>query len=422
MIHQLAENESQQRSFYRILQNQRMEIEELKAYICSDCYRQVESGSHYLVIQDTTQPNFDRNKANIRDRTGLGVIADRSSLGFFLHASLVVEANSGQSIGFSDIQTWSREMAMPTKTERNYKSLPIEQKESMRWLRATQQSVEGLKSASKVTIIADREGDISELFERRGKADLLIRSRDNRLLSEGKLYDYLSSQPPAGSFELALKGDARKETQSRVAQIEVRFVKVHLTPKSLKDKRIEVYALEARETNPPTPQQAILWRLLTTHPIESLQQACQIIDWYHSRWNIEQVFRLIKHKGLNVEGSDLETGKALIVMTLMALFAASKVMLLHIASKQEEPQPIAKTFTEDQIACLKVLNQKYEGNTQRQKNNYPHDSLQWCYWVIGRMGGWKPQEKQAGVISLFRGYQQFYNIYQGWLLAKQFVS
>jgi hypothetical protein len=63
----------------------------------------------------------------------------------------------------------------------------------MRWLRPTQKSVEGLKSASKVTIIADREGDISELFERRGQADLLIHSRNNRLLSEGKLHEYLAS-------------------------------------------------------------------------------------------------------------------------------------------------------------------------------------------------------------------------------------
>jgi hypothetical protein len=69
----------------------------------------------------------------------------------------------------------------------------------------------------------------------------------------------------AGSFELALKGDAHKETQ-----IEVRHVKVHLTHKSLKGKSIAVNALEAREINPPRPQQAILWRLLTTHPIGSL--------------------------------------------------------------------------------------------------------------------------------------------------------
>lgn len=399
-----------------------MEIDELKSYIYSDCHRQVEASSHYLVIQDTTQPNFERNRANISDTTGLGVIADKQSLGFFLHASLVVEARSGRCIGFSDIQTWSRSALMPSKTERSYKSLPIEEKESIRWLEATQKSVKGLKAADKVTIIADREGDISELFDRRGQAELLIRSRDNRLTNEGKLYEFLASQPLSGSFELALKGDSRKQTQARVAQIEVRYTKVHLQPKSLKGKSIEVYALEAREKNPPSPQQAILWRLLTTHSIESFQQACQIIGWYHCRWNIEQVFRLIKHQGLNVEDSDLETGKALIVMTLMALFVASKIMLLHMTSKQEEPQPIAKTFSEDQLACLSVLNKKYEGNTQRQKNNYPPDSLQWCYWVIARMGGWKPQEKQAGVISLFRGYQYFYNVYQGWLLAKQFVS
>lgn len=140
------------------------------------------------------------------------------------------------------------------------------------------------------------------------------------------------------------------------------------------------------------------------------------------RWNIEQIFRIIKQKGLAVEESDLETGKGLILMTLMALFTASKVILLHLSSKEEKLQPIKQTFTKEERECLQMICQKYEGNTQRQKNNYPKDSLQWCYWVVARLGGWKPQEKQAGVITLFRGWNEFKKIYSGWELALKFVS
>jgi hypothetical protein len=57
VIHQLAEDEAQQRSFYRLLANERVETEEIKQYLYGDCKRQVEAGQHYLVIQDTTQPN-----------------------------------------------------------------------------------------------------------------------------------------------------------------------------------------------------------------------------------------------------------------------------------------------------------------------------------------------------------------------------
>ena len=54
---QLGEDESQQRSFYRLLHNDRLSTDDIKAYLYADCQRQVEAGQHYLVIQDTTQPN-----------------------------------------------------------------------------------------------------------------------------------------------------------------------------------------------------------------------------------------------------------------------------------------------------------------------------------------------------------------------------
>lgn len=399
-----------------------MEINHLKEYIYQDCQRQIEAGKHYLVIQDTTQPNFERNRENISQPEGLGVIGDGKSLGFFLHPSLVIEAEEGRCVGFSDLQTWSREEGGANKKERKYKELPIEEKESMRWLKAHQNSMTRLSAAERITSMADREGDISELLERRGTAELLIRSRDNRRIRDGKLYEHLEIEQSRGSFRLAVKGDVRHGRSKREAEIEVRFSEVELKPKKLGGKTIKVAAIEARERNPPSGEEAILWRLLTTHEVESFEQACQIIKWYAMRWNIEQVFRIIKQKGLAVEASDLETGKGVILMTLMGLFVASKVMLLHLSSKEERAQPIKQTFSPQEMECLRVVCQKYEGNTPRQKNNHPRDSLQWCYWVIARVGGWKPQEKQAGVITLFRGWNEFKKIYQGWELALKFVS
>lgn len=59
--------------------------------------------------------------------------------------------------------------------------------------------------------------------------------------------------------------------------------------------------------------------------------ARQIITWYRQRWHIEQYFRLLKSKGLNLEGALLEDGQALQRLCLMALGAALKVMLLLLA-------------------------------------------------------------------------------------------
>ncbi len=401
----------------------------------------MQTGGHYLVFNDTTQPNFERNRHNITDQQGLGVIADKKSLGFFLHPSLVVEASTGRCIGYSHVASWSRDPAGPDKFERAYKRLPIEQKESYRWLEAALASRRVLEAAAQVTMVADREADISELFAALApqppsaaesavggqptegpSMHLLIRSRSDRNLkgSPQKLYAYLQAQPLAGQFSFHLKGDERKPRSAREVRIQVRFAKVSIATKTAA-KSLELYAVEARESDESVPkgETPILWRLLTTHRVDSFGQACQLIHWYSMRWNIEQVFRLLKHKGLNVEMLDLESGKALLQLTLLALLAISKIMLLHLASKQKQAQPVATTFTDEQMACIHQLSNQYEGKTAKQQNPYPADSLQYCYWVIARLGGWKPHEKQAGVVCLIRGYNRFQQLFQGWLLAKQ---
>lgn len=413
-----------------------METQHIKQYLYEDCRRQVVAGGQYLVFEDTTEPNLERNRRNIANQEGLGVIGDNKSLGFFLHPSLVVEAPTGRCIGYSHLATWSRPEGGPDKFERGYKRLPIEQKESYRWIEAALASRQVLKEAAQVTMVADREADIGELFEalidqepaegqqpvKGPNMHLLIRSRSDRKLkgSPQKLYGHLQEQPLAGAFTLSLKGDERKHRSGREATIQVRFSKVSLVGKTT-GKPLQLYAVEARESDESVPagERPIQWRLLTTHVVENFQQACQIIECYTMRWNIEQVFRLLKHKGLNVEMLDLESGKALIQLTLLALLAISKIMLLHLASKQEQPQPVAATFTPEQMACIHQLSKQYEGKTPKGQNPYPPDSLQYCYWVMGRLGGWKPHEKRAGVVCLMRGYNRFQQLFHGWMLARE---
>ena len=105
VIHQLSDKEAEQRSYYRLLHNRRLETGQILSYLQWDCQRQVAAGAHYLVFQDTTQPNFEHNRANISDFEQLGVLADKRSLGIFLHPSLVVQADNGRCIGYSHVHT-----------------------------------------------------------------------------------------------------------------------------------------------------------------------------------------------------------------------------------------------------------------------------------------------------------------------------
>ena len=85
---------------------------------------------------------------------------------------------------------------------------------------------------------------------------------------------------------------------------------------------IQLYAIEAIEHRTPKGQKPIHWRLLTTHTVQSLEQALQILEWYKFRWKIERLFAQIKRTGLDLESTQLESGEAIQRLTVLALSVA----------------------------------------------------------------------------------------------------
>jgi len=426
----ISTNWAEALGYYRMLDNKNVELEDIKQGVVNDCGRKAVC-SHALILQDTTQPNYEKHRGRIHPDSGLGVIGDNKSLGYFLHPTLVMDSEDGNIYGVSDIKTWIREENREPKKQEERKNTPIEQKESFRWLDSIEQSKKVLTGCEMITSISDREGDIYEVFSAApdDKTHLLIRSRDNRNIVEGKLFNYLSSQNISGTYELEVRGDIRTNRKTRKATIEIRIAKVNIKkPKTLVkyDKypeTIEVYAIEAKESDNTVPkgEKPIHWRLLTTHKVESFQIGVLVVYWYSLRWNIEQLFRILQNKGFNIEASELEKGTSIIKLGVFALAASIQVMQLLLASKWNSGQIIKHVFNEDQIKCLKELCEKYEGKTMKLKNPYNPKSLRWGAWVIARVGNWKGYESQRppGPITFLKGLQNFNLIYEGWSIARK---
>jgi hypothetical protein len=426
-IHEISPSEAEQKAAYRFLKNEKTEesilintIKERSSYLCS--------GKEVLVLQDTTDFNLINHRRRLQPNTGIGSSGGSDDwLGFFLHASLVLDATEEAVLGFSDIQLWHREADKLNKEQRRYKRLPIEEKESFKWIKACQESKQHLLAASSVTFIEDREGDIFEQFASipDERTHLIIRSRDNRNLSDGKkLFDVLSKQQNVGSYSIELVKDIRKGIEKRTAQVEVRFCKVSISkPATVKKKdmahQVGLYAIEVRE-NDESVDHPIKWRILTTHSVKNYEQAIKIINNYRKRWYIEQLFRLLKKKGFDIQSSELESGWAIRKLMVMILNAALRVMQLLLAYDNEQSQPIEQVFDSREIKCLEKLNNTLQGDTEKSKNRNDPKRLSWVTWIIARLGGWKNynSKRPPGPIILKRGLDKFSSIYQGWKLAR----
>ena len=149
-------------------------------------------------------------------------------MGFYIHPTLVVDAESGFPLGLSTVQLWSRALDHADKHERDYQKLRIEQKESYKWLASAERRERCLSAggARMVTHIGARESDIFEEWATvpNQHNHVLVRVRqDRRLLGMSQsLYTYLRQQPAEGTYTIEVLADPRIGRTAREALLIVR--------------------------------------------------------------------------------------------------------------------------------------------------------------------------------------------------------
>jgi hypothetical protein len=372
------------------LENDRVTISELVRSLSDHCSQQVE-GRHILALSDTSEINLQSHSGRLKAE-GVGVVGNNRDVGFFIHPTLALDAESGFPLGLSNVQIWTRAAERPNKTERKYKTLPIEKKESYKWLAAAERSHRCFEigDAKLVTHIGDREADIYEEWATVPDQSnhVLVRVRTDRCLFESTetLYSQLQLQPGAGTYSMLVTADHRIGRTARTALMSVRFTQVQIQrPANLNTEdyppSISLYALEVQEINPPEGQVAVHWRLMTTHEIGNLEQALQVLQWYRWRWRIEQLFATLKLAGLDLEATQLESISAIQRLTILALSVAVRTLQM-VEGRDNVDLPATIAFSPDQQECLTQIEPTLEGQTSKQQNPYRRTLC------LGRFGSW----------------------------------
>lgn len=344
-INQAFEDWHQSKAAYRFFQNDA--ISESKI-LDSHIAKTVERAREYpiiLAIQDTSYISYKNHKKT----KGLGVIAARTrskttnfkSHGLVMHTTFAV-TTEGLPLGLLDQKISSRALLDEDKKELKRRShntaLPIEEKESIRWITSLENSTNhlGLKNIKLITI-CDREADIYDLFEVActNQSHFVVRASQNRKVNKKstyseksgeKLWDLMSNVPCLGEIQIDIP--ARDDKAKRTANLEVKFSnfvmnppKNHIKSKTRKLPNLKLSAVYVIEKYPSFNEEPISWMLLTNLSINNFEEAVDTISWYCLRWRIE-IFHKILKSGLKVEGCRLQTADRLIrFLTIMSIIA-----------------------------------------------------------------------------------------------------
>jgi hypothetical protein len=374
-------------------------------------------GRHVLAIQDTSEINF---ATTAQRRRGLGEIGHGNTRGVLLHPMLAVDAQSGSCLGLLSGEVWTRQGRRTVSHDQR----DLSDKESQRWIATALTAKPLLAKAAMVTMLGDRESDIFALYASAAAEQfhVIARSMHDRKLADASGL-YAAGEAMAIIEQRAITLPARAQRTERAALLDLRFGAVKLARPQTRflrhlPKSLALSLVDVREIEPQAGSEPLHWRLLTTHPVTTAEEAWRIVEWYKRRWLIEQFFRILKTQGFKLEDSQVGTAERLLKLAAIAAKAAVITLQLVQARDGRDHQSVQIAFDAEEVATLAAFNRNLEAQSKRLRNPHPPDSLAWAAWIIGRLGGWDgyPSSKPPGPITMKHGLDYFHAAAAGWSL------
>lgn len=268
-----------------------------------------------LLIQDTTEFDFSRHAPK-----DAGCLDGEHRLGFYDHTYLAITPDR-LPLGVMGGEQFDRCPESLGKT-RARKTLPIEQKESFRWLTGYRQASQLASScpATQIVSVSDSEADIYDIFveaqTHAGGADFIIRAKEDRSTPERNPAAgpavYCKVRDEVGRSEVRVRRTIdlpqTPKRKARQAELEIRALDVAVRPPHARPHLpgVAYHVVLVEEVNGPQDGTDVSWLLITTLPIDSVEDVLRVVDYYVARWMIEIYFRVLK-TGCRVEKIQLET-------------------------------------------------------------------------------------------------------------------
>ena len=332
------------RAVYRLFDHAKVTAEKVLEPHIGCTVERLREHPRVLCIQDTSELDYTGKT----DLQGAGPLNYESRRGLYLHPTLAVTPDR-LCLGVLAIHSWAREPgSLGQDTDPNR---PLEEKESVRWVDGYQQVNELAESlsATRLTYVVDREGDIYDLFVEapcpESAADWLVRGQHDRALADGQTLRQSLAKAPVLA-ETRFEQPAGHGRKARPVHQQLKAVRVTLKAPYRSDRvlpDVEVTAILATEPHPPAGEAPVEWLLLTNLPVNTPEQALEKLSWYLCRWQIEIYFRILK-SGCRIEELQLEKLERLEPALAFYMIIAWRVLFLTMLGRDCPEMPCDVVF------------------------------------------------------------------------------
>lgn len=404
---------------YRFLNNPKVTPEGIQSTHRQQVRLLCTSHPAVLAIEDGSELDFSGHPSV----SGLGFIGDGHGRGLLQHSTLAVTTD-GHLLGILHQIWWRRTRTPKGETRRQRQARATE---SDLWADSIR-AIGAVGPTTRLIHVTDRGGDCYETMQAAYAAGqgFLIRARHDRYINDSSehLWEFMERQPVAGTRIVHLSARPPKGKRlaqaARTAQLVIRYAPIQVAPPRNDPrfkKPLAAWAVYVVEPDPPEGAEPVEWMLLTSEPVENIDQANTCVDWYTRRWLIEEWHKAEK-TGCRLEASQLKTAEAL--ERLAALTAVVSVRLIQLRelaqaatapcvqdpeSLSSQPAALQALVPGDWIAVVSYLAKcRPEALTPR------------LFWLtLARQGGFLGRKSDGlpGWQTIWRGWAQVMTLVQG---------
>ncbi|MFN7097363.1 MAG: IS4 family transposase [Gammaproteobacteria bacterium] len=413
---------SEVKGAYRFLSNERVdESEILHSHFLNTQNRIEASEAPILLLHDTSEFSYKRKKPE-----EIGFISKKklksagrdmpqhiSVCGILMHASLAI-TQEGLPLGLTATKFWSRKVFKNTneiKRHINPTRIPVNEKESVKWLNNLENSLFSLKNnASKVINICDREGDIYELFSKAEQlnSNFIIRACVNRLANETTIAEEMAFSSKNFNHQIDFQNTSGEKINAKIKVFVKRLIVHPPIGKSKIYSSMPITVVSAIENTNPKDRKRIRWTLLTNMKVDNKSAALKILDWYKLRWKIEEFFKILK-SGFQLESSKLRTADRLAKIISISCILAWRVfwttMMWRNSGQITTPMIV---FNKIELTILKKF---FSTSNPKYLSDY--------IILLAKLGGYlaRKSDPPPGNQVIWKGYGKLNELYEGYMLA-----
>lgn len=410
---------------YRFLSNGRVsETAILAGHFQSTRERFAATDKPILILHDTTEFSFTRESKKAigilykscgrKDKDGRPRL--HTVCGILMHSSLAV-TTEGLPLGLAAIKFWTRSKFKGTnalKRKVNPTRVPIEAKESVRWLENLKQSTNLLEEPSRCVHIGDRESDIYELFctAQGNGTKFLVRTCVDRLAGDGRH---------------TIAAAMRRVKVKAIHEVEVRDAKGNVSQATVKVKyhRLRVYppigkqkeypplmltVIYAQEASTPRCREKIDWKLITNLPVRSRKDAVEKLAGYAMRWRIETFHKILK-SGCRSEASKLRTAQRIVNLIAIFCVLSWRIFWMTMLNRVAPTASPLVALTDVETQLLDTLLPEMPKRRKAKLSTY--------LIKIARLGGYlaRANDSPPGNMVIWRGLSRLTDIELGFLIG-----